>query len=310
MSFEITLLGSSSAIPTSKRNLPAHVLNVHERFFLIDCGEGTQIQLRANKIRFGKIHHIFISHLHGDHMYGLYGLISTYNLLNRKHPLHIFGPEKLEDILNNHVALFEKKLHFPIIFHVVDPIRNEIIYQDDKLIVESIPLKHKIPSCGFLFKETPYLRNIKKEAIEKYNIPLRDIHGIKEGKDFKTEDGDVIPNKKLTKPAYRSRSYAYCSDTAYTEQITPIIKEVDCLFHEATYLEEMKRMAVKTGHSTAADAAKIAKKAGVKKLIIGHFSARYKNLLKHKKEAQEIFPGAILAEDGMNISIPLMREAD
>ncbi len=310
MSFEITLLGSSSAIPTSKRNLPAHVLNVHERFFLIDCGEGTQIQLRKNKIRFGKIHHVFISHLHGDHMYGLYGLISTYNLLNRKHPLHIYGPEKLEVILNDHVALFEKKLHFPLIFHTVDPFKHDVIYQDEKLVVETIPLKHKIPACGFLFKETPYLRNIRKEAIDKYNIPLKDIHGIKAGNDFQTEDGDIIPNKELTIPAYRSRSYAYCSDTAYNEMIIPIIEDVDCLFHEATYLEEMKRMAVKTGHSTAADAARIAKKAGAKKLVIGHFSARYKNLLSHKKEAQEIFPGTILAGDGMKISIPLIREEE
>ena len=308
MTFELTILGSSSAIPTSKRNLTAHVLNVHERFFLIDCGEGTQLQLRRNKIRFGKIDHIFISHLHGDHIFGLYGLISTFNLLNRSKNLHIYAHPELENILNRHIEYFERTLSYKIIYHYINPKVNEIIYDDGKLTVETIPLKHRIPTCGFLFRETPHLRNLRKDVVEVFNIPISKIRSIQEGEDFINEEGEITSNFKLTFSPYKSRSYAYCTDTAYSEKIIPIIENVDLLFHEATLAKNMKKQAKQTFHSTTIDAATIAQKAKVKKLIIGHFSARYKDVNSLVDETREIFQNTFSAEDGEKHTVELTRE--
>ncbi len=307
MTFELTILGSSSAVPTSKRNLTAHVLNVHERFFLIDCGEGTQIQLRRNKIRFGKINHIFISHLHGDHIFGLFGLISTFNLLNRDKNLHIYAHSELENILKRHIEYFERNLSFEIIYHHINPKLNETIFEDSKLTVETIPLKHRIPCCGFLFKEKPHLKNIKKNFIEKYAIPIAQIQKIKEGDDFVTESGKIIPNAEITLPQFKQRSYAYCTDTAYYEKIIPIINNVDLLFHESTYANNLKKQAKETFHSTAEQAATIAKKANAGKLLIGHFSARYKDIADLINEARSVFENTIAAEDGEKYEIPLTR---
>lgn len=308
MTFELTILGSSSAVPTSKRNLTAHVLNVHERFFLIDCGEGTQLQLRRNKIRFGKIDHIFISHLHGDHIFGLFGLISTFNLLNREKDLHIFAHPELENILNRHIEYFERSMSYKIVYHNLNPKQNEIIYEDDKLIVETVPLKHRIPTCGFLFKEQPHLRNLKKDVVTNFDIPISKIQNIKEGEDFVNEQGEIISNSKLTVLPYKSRSYAYCTDTMYSEKIVPIIENVDLLFHEATLAKNMKKQAKQTYHSTSEDAAKIAKQANAGKLIIGHFSARYKDVQPLVNEAREVFPNTYSAEDGEKYSVELVRE--
>ncbi|MCG8411472.1 MAG: ribonuclease Z [Bacteroidales bacterium] len=307
MTFELTILGSSAAIPTSKRNLTAHVLNVHERLFLIDCGEGTQLQLRKNRIRINKINHIFISHLHGDHMFGLFGLISTLNLLGREIDLHIYAHSELEKILTRHMQFFERNMSYKIVFHHIDNKKNEIIYDDGKLTVETIPLKHKIPTCGFLFKEKPFLRNLKKDVVKAFDIPIKEIRKIQEGEDFINDDGDVIENFKLTYPPYKSRSYAYCTDTAYSEKIIPIIKDVDLLFHEATLDAKLKKQAKQTFHSTTQDAATIAQKACVNKLIIGHFSARYKTILPLLKEARKVFKNTVAAEDGKRYSIELMR---
>ena len=307
MTFELTILGSSSAVPTSKRNLTAHVLNVHERFFLIDCGEGTQLQLRKNKIRFSKINHIFISHLHGDHIFGLFGLLSTFNLLNRRTDLHIYAHPELENILNKHVEYFERSMSYKIKYHYLNPKLNEIIYDDGKLIVETIPLKHRIPTCGFLFKETPHLRNLKKNIVDAFDIPISKIRSIQEGEDFTNDEGDIVANSRLTYPPYKSRSYAYCTDTAYYEKIIPIIKGVDLLFHESTLAKKLKRQAKQTFHSTTIDAANIAQKAKVGKLIIGHFSARYKDVTPLVKEAQEIFLNTISAEDGEKHALELSR---
>jgi len=307
LTFELTILGSSSAVPTSKRNLTAHVLNVHERFFLIDCGEGTQIQLRRNKIRFGKINHIFISHLHGDHIFGLFGLISTFNLLNRDKNLHIYAHSELENILKRHIEYFERNLSFEIIYHHINPKLNETIFEDSKLTVETIPLKHRIPCCGFLFKEKPHLKNIKKNFIEKYAIPIAQIQKIKEGDDFVTESGKIIPNAEITLPQFKQRSYAYCTDTAYYEKIIPIINNVDLLFHESTYANNLKKQAKETFHSTAEQAATIAKKANAGKLLIGHFSARYKDIADLINEARSVFENTIAAEDGEKYEIPLTR---
>ncbi|MCK5168818.1 MAG: ribonuclease Z [Bacteroidales bacterium] len=308
MTFELTILGSSSAVPTSKRNLTAHVLNVHERFFLIDCGEGTQIQIRKNKIRFGKINHIFISHLHGDHIFGLFGLISTFNLLNRDKDLHIYSHPELESILSRHIEYFERTISFKIVYHHLKPKKNEIIYEDEKVIVETIPNKHRVPACGFKFTEKRHLRNLRKNVVEKYVIPISKIRSVQEGDDFINDNNEIITNEKLTLPPYNTRSYAYCTDTAYSEKIIPLIKDVDLLFHEATFGMDMKHLAKTTYHSTSEDAALIAKKANIGKLIIGHFSARYKDVGIIINEARKIFPNTLSAEDGEKHSIELTRE--
>ncbi len=308
MTFELTILGSSSAVPTSKRNLTAHVLNAHERFFLIDCGEGTQIQIRKNKIRFGKIDHIFISHLHGDHIFGLFGLISTFNLLNREKDLHIYAHPDLEKILYNHLEFFEQSMSYEIIYHHLTPKKSVLIYEDRNITVETIPLKHRVPTCGFKFSEKPHFRNLKKNVVQDFKIPISIIQSIKEGEDFITEDNEVIRNSSLTLSPYKSRSYAYCTDTAYSEKIIPIIENVDLLFHEATFAKNMKKQAKQTSHSTSEDAANIANKANVKKLIVGHFSARYKDISSIIDEARVIFPETYAAEDGEKYIVELNRE--
>lgn len=289
MAFELTILGSSSALPTSERYPTAQVLNASGRFFLIDCGEGTQIQIRRQKIAFGKIRHIFISHLHGDHYYGLIGLISTFNLLGIKNDLHIYSPSQLKEILQPQLNLLKAGLQFNIIFHPLNFKKPELIFEDKVIEVISFPLKHSINCCGFLFREKIKERNIKKEYIQEFNIPIAQIRAIKQGADFETENGKIIPNEQLTTPPPPPVSYAFCSDTAFHPPVVETIKEVSTLYHEATFTEEMKEWAVKTYHSTALDAAKIAKMANAGKLIIGHFSSRYKTTDQFLKEAQSEF---------------------
>ncbi len=303
MIFSLTILGTSSALPTSKRFPTAHVLNVHERLFLIDCGEGTQMQLRKNNLRLSKLDSIFISHVHGDHTLGLVGLISSLNLLGRKAELKIYAHSSLEHILNTNLNFFIEELKFPLTFIPLDAKNHTTILTTDKVIVESFPLKHRIYSNGFLFREVPKQPNIKKDAIEKYSLGLKDIVSIKNGADFITEEGEVIPNHTLTIPPKTPRSYAYCSDTQYFEKITQHIANVDLLYHEATFGEEMSALARKTGHSTAGQAAKIARLANAKKLIIGHYSSRYKDVTPLLDEAREIFPETFAAEEGMVISL-------
>ncbi len=298
MTFSLTILGSSSALPTSTRFPSAHVLNVHERFFLIDCGEGTQMQMRKFKIRFGKINHIFISHLHGDHTLGLYGLISTLVLLDRKSKLTIYAPPRLEEILLNHLEAFDITLPFPLQFISLNCTSSERIYEDKILFVETIPLKHRVPTCGFLFKEKPRLRNIRKEMIEHYEIPIKKMQDIKEGADLILESGEVIPNEKLTLQPEPPRSFAYCSDTLYTKGILNKIKGVDMLYHEATFMHDMVDQARENFHSTGHQAAMLAKEADAGTLILGHFSARYKDLSPLLKEARAVFENTFLAEDG------------
>lgn len=298
MAFTFTILGSSSALPTSKRFTSAYVINVHERFFLIDCGEGAQMQLRKYKIKLGKINHIFISHIHGDHVFGLFGLISSFNLLGRENDLHIFGPRDLERIIHGYLKDFSINLVFEIIFHPVNCTRSVRIYEDDKIKVNTIPLKHRIPTCGFLFREQPILPNLKKDMIEKYNIPISKRQGIKEGDSFIMETGDIVPNHELVIPAREPKTFAYCSDTSYNEGILTQIRNVDLLYHEATYGSELQKLARESMHSTASEAARLASKASVKKLVIGHFSARYKDLKPLLAEARKVFNNTFIAEDG------------
>ncbi len=306
MTFSVTILGSSSALPTSKRFSTAQVLNVHERFFLIDCGEGVQIQLRKFRIKFGKINHIFISHLHGDHFFGLFGLLSSFHLLGRETDLNIYSHPELEEILKN-LSWFFDELKFKIIFHPLNYETSEVIYSGKYVEVKSFPLKHRIPTCGFLFKEKPKQRNIRKEYVDRYNIPIKDIVKIKQGADFVTDKGITIPNKELTIPPPVPRSYAFCSDTAFDERIIPEIQNVDLLYHESTYLQDLKKQAAETFHSTASQAAAIAQKANAGKLIIGHFSSRYKEVQSFLDEAQLVFPNTFVAEDGETHDVEICK---
>ncbi|MEA1877366.1 MAG: ribonuclease Z [Bacteroidota bacterium] len=303
MSFSLTILGSSSALPKPDRFTTAHVLNAHERFFLIDCGEGTQIQLRRFKIRFGRIHNIFITHLHGDHFFGLPGVLSSFNLMGRKVPLNVYGPDKLEQIIIGMYETMGEELNYEVIFNKVNFNKSELILDTDKLSVTSVPLKHKIPSVGYIFREKEKLRKISRDLVDELGLGVKEIIHLKSGQDVIRTDGTVLKSSELTSPAADPSSYAFISDTRYSEVIVPLIQGVDLLYHEATYLDEMKRRAKETGHSTAAEAAKIAKLAGVGKLVIGHFSARYKNSLPLLKEAREIFPETIAAEDGLCIDV-------
>jgi ribonuclease Z len=303
MPFELTILGSSSALPTSDRYPTAQVLNLLGRFFLIDCGEGTQIQLRRQKIGFGKIKHIFISHLHGDHYFGLIGLISTLNLLGLKTDIHIYSPSELKNLIQPQLDFIKGEMKVNLIFHPLNFKKQQKIYADKRVEVFSFPVKHSISTCGFLFKEIQKQANIKKEFVEEFNIPIVKIKDIKAGADFITLDGKVIPNKTLTTSAPKPRSYAFCTDTAFYEPITDIIRGVDLLYHEATFLEELRDFAKITKHSTTIDAANIAKLAKVKKLIIGHFSARFNDASLFEKEARTIFENTVAAVEGKTYRI-------
>lgn len=295
---KLTILGSSSALPTSERYPSAHVLNAHERLYLIDCGEGTQIQLRKAKIRFGKINHIFISHLHGDHVFGLYGLLSTFSLMNRQIPLHLYAPGAYRNMLFSHLSDFDIKLGFEIDFIPLGGRDPVVILNDKHITVTAFPMMHRVPSFGFLFREKPHLRNVTKEKIAEYNIPGIRIPAIKNGQDYVTADGKVIKNEELTIPPPDPLSYAYCSDTKYFRKLHEYIKGVTLLYHEATFDKSLTELAEITGHSTTADAAKVARDAGAKDLIIGHFSARYRDINFLVEEARSIFPSSWPAIDG------------
>ena len=303
MLFRVTILGSSSALPTSERFPTAHLLNVNERFFLIDCGEGTQMQLRKNRIRLGKIHHIFISHLHGDHIFGIFGLLSSFSLLGREEPLHLFGPEGLEEMMLDHLKFFQNDLGFELYFHRIQCRRPALIHEDKNISVLSLPMVHRIPTCGFLFREQPRDRKILKEKISEYNIPVKDIVKIKQGADFIMPDGSSIPNSVLTLPPRAPRSYAYCSDTRPNKENIPLLAGVDLLYHEATFAQEDASLAHETFHSTAQQAAELAAGAGVGKLIIGHFSSRYKDISMLEAEAREKFPGTSAVNDGDHFEV-------
>ena len=297
--FKLVVLGCSSSLPTAKRNLSSQVLDVGGHLFLIDCGEGTQMELRRNKIKFQRIQRIFISHLHGDHYYGLIGLLSTMNMLGRSSELHVHCHPDLEGLINNILIISETKLRYPVVFHALNFDSGDVLYENNRVRVESIKLSHRVPCSGFLFKEKIGLRKLKPEAILKYNIPVVDREAIKKGADFCSVEGIVVSNKELTLSPSEPRSFAYCSDTAYLESIIQDVSGVDLLYHEATFMDSHIERAQETYHSTAKQAATIAIKANVGKLLLGHFSARYKNLDPLLMEARTIFRNTELAEDGM-----------
>lgn len=295
---KLTILGCYSATPRALTNTTSQVLEIGNHMFLIDCGEGTQVQLRKNKIKFSRIKHIFISHLHGDHFFGLVGLISTFRLLTREADLHIYGPEGIKEIITLQMKLADSWTNYNLIIHELKSKESELIFEDDAVEVHTIPLDHRIYTNGFLFKEKEGLRKIDLDAVEAAHIDLAYYRKLKQGFDVVNEDGVLIDHKKVTKPATAPKSYAFCSDTMYKEDIVAIINNVDVLYHESTFLEKHANLAIKTKHSTAKQAARIAKQANVKTLLLGHYSTRYGDLNIFKTEAQEVFDNVKLSEDG------------
>lgn len=293
----LTILGCGSALPT-RRNFPsAQLLEMRGKQFLLDCGEGTQIRLRQMKISDTRLGHIFISHLHGDHCFGLIGLISTFGMLNRTADLHIHAHPDLERLLKPFIGYFCSDVPFKILFHPVNPSKHALVYEDRSLSVWSIPLKHRVPTCGYLFEEKPKERHIIREMTDFYRVPVAWMRRIKQGEDYVTEEGERVPNQRLTTAADPPKRFAYCSDTAYNEQMVPLIAGVDCLYHEATFAESELVRAGKTLHCTARQTAEIARLAGVKKLILGHYSARYPDHQMIYEEAKAVFPHVVLGED-------------
>lgn len=303
MAFRLTILGTSSALPTSDRYPTAHVLNVHERLFLIDCGEGTQMQMRRYRIRFGRINHIFISHLHGDHFFGIYPLLSTYNLMGRKTPLHLYAPDQAEELISRHLADFDIHLGFDLTVHTVSGRSMKKILDDRRVEVFSFPLKHRIPTYGYLFREKMPDRNMIKEKIAEYGLSIEEIATARRGGDIIRDNGVVIPCTRVTMEPRRPASYAFCSDTGWFKKLHEYVSGVDLLYHEATFGTDNDELAVKTRHSTAAHAAKVALEADAGRLLLGHFSARYRSTAKLEEEARSIFPATEAAREGNTYEI-------
>ncbi len=295
--FKVHILGCGSALPTGRHNPSAQVVELRNKFFLVDCGEGCQLQLRRSRIGFSKINNVFISHLHGDHSFGLIGLISTMGMLGRMAQLNIYATPALWPILCVQLETFCHGLEYKVEFHPVDTSTVSVIYEDNSLTVETIPLDHRVPCCGFLFREKPTLPHIKRSMIDFYNIPVSQINNIKNGMGWVTEDGEEIPNSRLVAPADPPRSYAYCSDTKYIPGLGRSLEGVSTIYHESTYCEEDAIRAEKYFHSTASQAAMVARAAKAKQLIIGHYSARYDTEDTLLKEARKVFANTVAANE-------------
>ena len=275
----------------------AQLVEIREKLFMVDCGEGVQLQLRRCRVRFTKVSHVFISHLHGDHCFGLIGMISTFGLLGRTAPLHIHANEQLEDMLNRQMQLFCRDLGYEVVFHAIDASCRQVVYEDRSLTVETLPLVHRLPTCGFLFREKPSLPHIRRDMIDFYKIPTSQIMNIKNGADWTLDDGTVVPNSRLVTAADAPRSYAYCSDTRYMPLLYKEVEGVSTLYHESTYGDDNLPMAEKYNHSTARQAATVARDAGVGQLILGHYSSRYENETVLLNEAREVFGNVKLADE-------------
>ncbi len=295
---KLTILGCYAATPRTFTNPTAQVLEIKNELFLIDCGEATQVQLRKNKIKFSKIDHIFISHLHGDHLYGLIGLVSTFMLLNRTEDLHIYGPKGIKEIITLQLRLSNSWTSYGLFFHELESGESQVIYETDKVIVRTIPLKHRIYTNGYLFEEKIGEKKLNSDAMKQYQVPVYHFQNIKNGKDITLEDGTFLENSKLAFEPVAPKSYAFCSDTVYDPSIVPLIQDVDVLYHESTFLDSEEALAAKTMHATARQAAAIARQANVKQLILGHYSTRYENIGLFGEEAQTVFPNVWLADDG------------
>ncbi|MGN0187839.1 MAG: ribonuclease Z [Paludibacteraceae bacterium] len=302
-SMQLTILGSGSAMPTPQRFQTSQLLEMRNKQFLIDCGEGTQNRLIQNGIRTTRLNHIFISHLHGDHCFGLIGLISTLGMLGRTADIEIHAQPDLAKLLRPQIDYFCSDFPFDVKFHPFNPYQSAVIYDDRSLTVTTLPLKHRVPAAGFLFEEKAGERHLIREMIDAYDIPICQLKDIKAGADFVTADGHIVPNERLTTPPTAPRRYAYISDTAYTEKIVSYLHNIDCLYHEATFLTADAARAKATLHSTAAQAATIARQAQVGRLVIGHYSARHRDIAPYLDEARAIFPDTIAATDGLKIEI-------
>lgn len=300
---KVTILGCYAATPRTLANPTSQLLEIQNRFFLIDCGEGTQVQLRKNKIKFSKINHVFISHLHGDHFYGLIGLISSFSLLSRVTDLHIYGPKGLKDIILLQLKLTQSWTQFQLVFHELNASESVLIFEDEKVAVYTIPLQHRIYTNGFLFVQKEGEKKLNISAIQEYAIDVCYYKKIKKGGDIRLEDDSIVSNGLLTFPGAPEKRYAFCSDTAYSEEIIPLIHNVDLLYHESTFLEHELKLAEKTMHSTAIQAATIASKANAKQLLLGHYSTRYDDIQSFKEEAQTVFQNVLLAKDGQAFEI-------
>lgn len=299
MSLNLTILGCHSATPRANAFPTSQYLVINNKHFLIDCGEGTQRQMRKYKVGFSKIDHIFISHLHGDHFYGLVGLLATYGILSREKELHVYGPKDIKEVTLLQLKISQSHAKYPIIFHELKSKESELIYEDDKVSVITIPLNHRVYTNGYLFTEKEKPKKLHIQNINNYQeIGKADYLNIKAGRDVVLSTGEIVPNSELTINPKKPKSYAFCSDTCYKPDIIPIIQNVDLLYHEATFLADREDLAKKTKHATSKQAAQIAKDAKVGQLIIGHYSGRYKDISLFQKEAKEIFENTELAEPG------------
>lgn len=295
--FKVHILGCGSALPTLKHFPSAQVVEVRGKLFLLDCGEGTQIQLRRSRLRFTKISAVFISHVHGDHCFGLIGMLSTFGLLGRTARLTVYAPGELIEMTHRQMDLFCRDLDYEVEFCEVDTTRQQVVYEDRSLTVETLPLEHRVKCCGYLFREKPTMAHIRRDVADFYGIPVSQFGNIKAGSDWTTDEGEVVPNSRLTMPAEPPRAYAYCSDTRYIPTLHERLKGVTTLYHESTYGEDNHQKAEKYNHSTAREAAMVARDAGVEQLLLGHYSSRYEDERILLREAQAVFPNSRLTDE-------------
>lgn len=302
--FEVHILGCGSALPTLRHSPSSQIVNIREKLYMIDCGEGAQVGFRRSRQRFSRLGHVFISHLHGDHIFGLIGLLSTLSLAGRTVPLHVYAHKELEELMQPWITFFCKGISYDVEFHAL-PESNEsaLIFEDRSVQVWTIPLLHRVPCCGFLFKEKPTLPHIRRDMIDYLDIPHYAINTIKQGAGYTTPDGRTYTHEQLTLPAAPARTYAYCSDTCYRPQNIPLLRGADLLYHEATFGSECLPRAIETRHSTAAQAAAMARDAEVKQLVIGHFSSRYDDETPLLLEAQKVFPHTVLAQEELTLNV-------
>jgi ribonuclease Z len=301
--FTLNILGSGSAVPTLHRNPSSQLLQYNGLYFLIDCAEGTQLQLKKMKVSAMRIGHILISHLHGDHYFGLIGLLTSLHLMGRTSPLYVYGPPQLIDIINLQLGAAQTKLNYPLLFSGFEQVDSATLFEDENIQVRAFPLLHRIPTWGFLFGEKPGERRIHKDFIARYSPAIETIKAIKDGADFELHDGSKLPNSEITTAPHPPRSYAYCTDTAFNENIVPLIRNVTVLYHEATFMQNRLQDALKTFHSTSVQAAQIAKMANAGTLLLGHYSSRYKDLEPLLREAKLIFDETYAADDGFVMNI-------
>ena len=305
--FRIHILGCGSALPTLKHSASAQLIEMRGKCFMMDCGEGAQMQFRRSHVHFAKVSAIFISHLHGDHCFGLLCLFFIFGMLGRTSRLKVFAPECYASLFEQQMNFFMQGMTYEIEFVPVDTTQQKVVYEDHSVTVETVPLRHRVPCCGYIFREKPTLPHIRRDMIDYYGIPLSQLNNIKNGADWTTPEGDIVPNSRLVEPADAPRSYAYCSDTAPFPELSTWVKGVDLLYHEATYTRDMEDKAAERFHSTAAQAALCAKEAGAGQLLLGHYSSKYRDLSVLLEEAKEIFPATCLGKDLDVIDIPLKK---